>query len=112
MIIDFVGCWVIEVVCKRLFAVLETKEMITRGWERREKRRLEEEEKKRKARQQQQLRVWSALPKWVEWEVGGRAEWAGVRCKVSGWVSGKVGAGGWVRGRVEVGGNGEKRCLR
>ena len=47
MIIDFVGCWVIEVVCKRLFAVLEPKEMITRGWERRERRRLEEEEKKK-----------------------------------------------------------------
>ena len=46
MIADFVGCWVIEVVCKRLFAVLEPKEMITRGWERREKRRLEEEKKR------------------------------------------------------------------
>ena len=46
---------------------------------------LLEEEKKRKARQQQQqLRVWSALPKWVEWEVG---EWAFMWRKVKreGW---------------------------
>ncbi|OBZ78195.1 Manganese-transporting ATPase 4 [Grifola frondosa] len=35
MIIDFVGCWLIEVVCKHLFADLEPKAMITRGRERR-----------------------------------------------------------------------------
>ncbi|KIY47748.1 hypothetical protein FISHEDRAFT_65997 [Fistulina hepatica ATCC 64428] len=40
MIIDFGGCWVIEKVCKRLFADLEPKPMVTRGRERREKRRL------------------------------------------------------------------------
>ncbi|KAF8958414.1 endoplasmic reticulum Ca-transporting P-type ATPase [Flammula alnicola] len=40
MIIDFAGCWVIEVVCKHLFADLEPKPMVTRGRERREQRRL------------------------------------------------------------------------
>jgi len=39
MAIDFVGCWVIEVVCKALFADVEPRHMITRGRERREKRR-------------------------------------------------------------------------
>lgn len=42
MILDFAGCWMIEFVCKRLFAELEPKSMITRGRERREKRRAEE----------------------------------------------------------------------
>lgn len=42
MAIDFAGCWVIEVVCKYLFADLEPKAMITRGRERREKRRAEQ----------------------------------------------------------------------
>ncbi|KAI0746432.1 endoplasmic reticulum Ca-transporting P-type ATPase [Daedaleopsis nitida] len=45
MVGDFVGCYVIEKVCKRLFATLEPKPMITRGRERREKRRAEEEKK-------------------------------------------------------------------
>ena len=45
MVIDFAGCWVVEVVCKRLFAVLEPKELITRGQERREKRRRLEEKR-------------------------------------------------------------------
>ncbi|KDQ55430.1 hypothetical protein JAAARDRAFT_208707 [Jaapia argillacea MUCL 33604] len=39
MIADFAGCFVIEVVCKHLFADLEPKAMVTRGRERREKRR-------------------------------------------------------------------------
>lgn len=43
MIIDFAGCWLIEVLCKRWFADLEPKGMITRGRERREKRRAQEE---------------------------------------------------------------------
>ncbi|KAG6878464.1 hypothetical protein C0993_006304 [Termitomyces sp. T159_Od127] len=43
MIIDFAGCWAIEKVCKRLFADLEPKPMITRGRERREARRNIEE---------------------------------------------------------------------
>jgi len=43
MIIDFAGCYLIEVVCKALFAELEPKTMITRGKERREARRLEQE---------------------------------------------------------------------
>lgn len=42
MIIDFAGCWVIEKICKFLFADLEPKAMITRGRERREKRRAQE----------------------------------------------------------------------
>ena len=42
MIVDFAGCWVIEVVCKWLFADLEPKAMITRGRERREARRRAE----------------------------------------------------------------------
>lgn len=47
MIIDFAGCWVIEAVCKHLFADLEPKAMITRGRERREqRRRLQELENK------------------------------------------------------------------
>ncbi|KAA1477020.1 endoplasmic reticulum Ca-transporting P-type ATPase [Dentipellis sp. KUC8613] len=46
MIIDFAGCWVIEKVCKFLFADLEPKPLVTRGRERREaRRRLEEAEK-------------------------------------------------------------------
>ncbi|KAF8066823.1 endoplasmic reticulum Ca-transporting P-type ATPase [Lyophyllum atratum] len=43
MVIDFVGCWVIEKVCKYLFADLEPKPMVTRGRERREARRAIEE---------------------------------------------------------------------
>jgi cation-transporting ATPase 13A1 len=39
MIIDFAGCWLIELICKHLFADLEPKDMITRGRERRERRR-------------------------------------------------------------------------
>jgi len=47
MVADFVGCWLVEVTCKRLFAELEPKEMITRGRERREQRRLAEEAAKK-----------------------------------------------------------------
>jgi len=43
MIIDFIGCWVIENICKYLFADLEPKSMVTRGRERRERRRAVEE---------------------------------------------------------------------
>jgi manganese-transporting P-type ATPase len=46
MIVDFMGCWVIEVVCKYLFADLEPKPMVTKGRERREQRRLIEEQEK------------------------------------------------------------------
>lgn len=46
MAIDFVGCWIIEKVCKALFADLEPKPMVTRGRERREKRRTAELEKR------------------------------------------------------------------
>jgi manganese-transporting P-type ATPase len=42
MIIDFIGCWAIEKVCKYLFADLEPKPIVTRGRERRERRRAEE----------------------------------------------------------------------
>lgn len=40
------GCWVIEVLCKHLFADLEPKPMVTKGRERREQRRLIEEQEK------------------------------------------------------------------
>jgi cation-transporting ATPase 13A1 len=43
MVIDFIGCWAIENVCKYLFADLEPKSMVTRGRERRERRRATEE---------------------------------------------------------------------
>ncbi|TFK24085.1 endoplasmic reticulum Ca-transporting P-type ATPase [Coprinopsis marcescibilis] len=42
MVIDFIGCWIIEKVCKALFADLAPKPMVTRGHERREKRRIEQ----------------------------------------------------------------------
>ncbi|KAF7293727.1 Cation-transporting ATPase [Mycena chlorophos] len=45
MVIDFAGCYMIEVVCKYLFADLEPKDIITRGRERREQRRVLEEKK-------------------------------------------------------------------
>ena len=43
MILDFIGCWAIENVCKYLFADLEPKSIVTRGRERRERRRAVEE---------------------------------------------------------------------
>lgn len=46
MIVDFAGCWVVEVVCKHLFADLEPKSMVTRGRERREQRRRAEEQER------------------------------------------------------------------
>lgn len=42
MLIDFIGCWVIEVTCKYLFAELEPKPMVTKGRERRDLRRIEQ----------------------------------------------------------------------
>lgn len=42
MVVDFVGCWLIEITCKHLFANLEPKPMVTRGRERRVKRRAEQ----------------------------------------------------------------------
>ncbi|KAF8137626.1 hypothetical protein EV363DRAFT_1254544 [Boletus edulis] len=42
MVVDFAGCWVIEMACKYLFADLEPKPLITRGRERREARRREQ----------------------------------------------------------------------
>jgi cation-transporting ATPase 13A1 len=47
MVIDFIGCWVIEQICKYLFADLEPKSIVTRGRERRERRRAAEELAKR-----------------------------------------------------------------
>ncbi|CAK5262273.1 unnamed protein product [Mycena citricolor] len=43
MILDFAGCWVIEMTCKHLFADLAPKRMVTKGRERREARRAEQE---------------------------------------------------------------------
>ncbi|CAL1710696.1 unnamed protein product [Somion occarium] len=39
MLLDLAGCWVVEVVCKHLFADLKPKKMVTKGEERRENRR-------------------------------------------------------------------------
>jgi cation-transporting ATPase 13A1 len=49
MIIDSAGCWLIEVICKHLFADLEPKDMITQGKKRREERRRLQELGKRQA---------------------------------------------------------------
>jgi len=46
MMIDFAGCYLIEVICKFLFADLEPKHLVTRGSERRVARRLEEAKEK------------------------------------------------------------------
>jgi len=46
MAIDFVGCWLVEITCKAVFADLAPKPFITRGRERRELRRQEEEKAK------------------------------------------------------------------
>ena len=53
MIVDFMGCWVIEVTCKYLFADLEPKPMVTKGRERREQRRLIEEQEKAKSQDEE-----------------------------------------------------------
>jgi cation-transporting ATPase 13A1 len=42
MIIDFAGCYIIEIICKALFADLAPKAIVLKGRERREKRRAEE----------------------------------------------------------------------
>lgn len=47
MAADFVGCWIVEKICKYLFAVHEPKEMITRGWERRIGRRQKQEQERK-----------------------------------------------------------------
>jgi manganese-transporting P-type ATPase len=41
MVVDFLGCWLVEGMCKYLFAELEPKQLVTRGCERRELRRKE-----------------------------------------------------------------------
>ena len=47
------GCWVIEVTCKYLFADLEAKAMVTKGRERREQRRLIEEQENAKSQDEE-----------------------------------------------------------
>jgi manganese-transporting P-type ATPase len=42
MIVDFAGCYIIEIICKALFADLAPKPIVLKGRERREKRRAEE----------------------------------------------------------------------
>lgn len=42
MIGDLTGCWLVEIVCKWLFADLAPKPIVTRGRERREARRADE----------------------------------------------------------------------
>jgi cation-transporting ATPase 13A1 len=49
MIVDFMGCWLIEVICKYLLADLEPKAMVTRGRERRHRRRMEEVENRKQS---------------------------------------------------------------
>ena len=51
------GCWVIEVTCKYLFADLEPKLMVTKGRERREQRRLIEEREKAKSQDEEESRL-------------------------------------------------------
>lgn len=46
MAADFVGCWLVEILCKAVFADLAPKKLITRGRDRRELRRQEEEQRK------------------------------------------------------------------
>ena len=46
MAVDFVGCWIVEILCKTLFADLVLKTLITKGRERRELGRQEEERMK------------------------------------------------------------------
>ena len=46
MAADFVGCWLVEILCKALFADLAPKNLIMKGRERRECRRQEEEQMK------------------------------------------------------------------
>lgn len=43
MLADFIGCWIVEIACKHLFADIAPKPFVTRGRERRELRRAEEE---------------------------------------------------------------------
>lgn len=43
MLADFIGCWIVEITCKRLFADIAPKPLVTRGRERRERRRAEED---------------------------------------------------------------------
>ena len=48
MVVDFGGCWLIEVACKYLFADMQPKAMIVRGRERREERRTVQAERERR----------------------------------------------------------------
>ncbi|EKM53145.1 uncharacterized protein PHACADRAFT_163440 [Phanerochaete carnosa HHB-10118-sp] len=49
MVVDFAGCWLIEITCKWLFADMQPKAMITRGRERREHRRIAEAVEKKES---------------------------------------------------------------
>lgn len=51
MVVDFAGCWLIEILCKYLFADLEPKPMVTKGRERRDARRLLEEKAKEETKE-------------------------------------------------------------
>ncbi|KAG6371009.1 hypothetical protein JVT61DRAFT_10730 [Boletus reticuloceps] len=42
MVVDIAGCWVIEMVCKYMFADLEPKPLIMHGQEQREQRQKEQ----------------------------------------------------------------------
>jgi len=60
MLVDFVGCFVIEVTCKYLFADLTPRPFVTKGRERREKRREFEE---KRAAEEAEMRMIEALEK-------------------------------------------------
>jgi cation-transporting ATPase 13A1 len=51
MVIDFGLCWIVQKVCKDLFANLEAPELVTRGRERREARRAKELQTEEAAKQ-------------------------------------------------------------
>ena len=46
MAVDFVRCWIVEILCKTFFADLAPKTLITKGRERQELRQQEEERMK------------------------------------------------------------------
>lgn len=54
MIVDFIGSWIVEVICKYLFADLAPKAIVTRGRERREARRAEELRVKQQKEQEEE----------------------------------------------------------
>lgn len=69
MIGDFIGCWLIEVVCKWLFADLAPKPIVTRGRERREARRAVELKEKMELQRAEQAKIENEKAQKLEGEV-------------------------------------------